>query len=150
MKDSIREDGLRNIDFCSAFPETPAAIHDAVLKAQVDIRRYQKRRIMIRNLATAVAACLVVMLSAAVFFARSNQVNNDTVTPPVLSQSDMAIDRETPVFTSRTDPYYHSTLDCDSAYEDSVEIPLITALEFEKSACPACAGELMVSREELN
>lgn len=142
MKNDMKEDIVKRLDFKSAFPVTPSIIHDAVMKAQADIERYERRRRFIKSTITAVAACFLVVAGAAVFFMRSGGGNSDLIVPPVLSGNDVVIDMETPVFACKTDPYYHSRIDCDSAYAESVELPLVTAIEFEKMACPACAHNL--------
>lgn len=152
MKEIMKEDMIRQIDFDSAFPETPSVVHEAVMNARASIIRYERRRRYFRTAATAAAACLLVVAGAAVFFSRAGGGNSDLITPPVLTDNEIVIDMETPVFSSKADPFYHRKEDCTSGYEDSVELPLITAVEFEKAACPVCAKELSgadkISREE--
>ena len=144
MKNYMSEDMVRQLDFKSAFPVTPSIIHDAVMKAQADIERYEKRRRFFKSVVTAAAACFLVVAGAAVFFMRSGGSSSDLIVPPTLSGNDVVIDMETPVFACKTDPYYHSRIDCDSAYAESVQLPLVTAIEFEKMACPVCAHNLAV------
>jgi len=142
MKEFLNEDRIRGIDFDSAFPETPSVIHEAIMKAHSDIIRYERRKRFMRYGFTAVAACLVVAVGLITFFMRRGNENSDLITPPVLSDSDVVINMETPVFASKANPYFHKSLQCESASEDSVELPLITAIEFEKAACPVCAMDL--------
>lgn len=150
MRDIMSEDKIRKIDFDSAFPETPSVIHRAVLNAQVQIAKHERRKKLFRSSMTAAAACLLVVVGTVVFFMRGGGENSDYITSPVLTSVDVVIDMETPVFASRTDPYYHRAVECDLAYEDSVELPLVTAIEFEKTACPACAADLNIKGENMN
>lgn len=142
MKNTMNEEKILKVDFDSAFPDTPLIVDQAIFKAQADIARYERKKRFIRLGISAAAACLVIFAGISVLLMRGDGISSDKITPPVFSESEIKIDMETPVFTCKSDAYYHADIRCKSSYAESVDLPLITAIEFEKAACPLCASHL--------
>lgn len=130
------------IDFDTIFPETPASIDRAISLAAEDIRRYENNKKKRLN-AFVYAAAAIIMLAgiSAVVLGGMGKNSSDLIAPPVLSEKELQADMEKQVFVSKDDPYYHVGLNCVLAGKDSVGIPLITALEFDKIACPECEAD---------
>lgn len=141
MKDiKAKEDKLMQIDFNSAYPATPDCIHQAIRAAETDIRRYQQKKARQWQLICFAAAAVVVLIGLAVIFrSMGNGKNSDVVTPPVLGPNGESAAMSENVYTSKSDPYYHLDPDCSLMDDYSVDIPLVTAQEFEKAPCPNCA-----------
>lgn len=130
---------IEMIDFNTAYPETPACIDRAVILADEDIHRYENKKAK-RISAIACAAAAIIMLAgaSALVFSDIERNNSDLIVPPVLSEKEIQVDMEMQVYSSKDDPYYHINMDCVLAAESSVGLPLITAIEFEKTACSEC------------
>lgn len=140
-KKNMNEDKLMQIDFNAAYPNTPLCIHEALQQGKMDIERYERKKIAKRRRIAAIAAAFVLIIGiTAIMEMRTGNKMEDAVTSPVLSENRIAMDMETVVFTSKEDPYYHRDQNCSLAGETNVEIPLITALEFEKRGCPDCGN----------
>ena len=140
MTNEKRKDKLMEIDFNSAFPETPSSLHEAILLAQKDIRRHEARRRAHRKLYLCAAAAAAVVIAVLTMVFPIGKGSSDVVTPPALSANEAALASDQPVYSSKADPYYHLDPQCSAIDEYAVEIPLITAQEFEKDPCPECAG----------
>ena len=136
---SINQDKLFKIDFDAAYPETPACIHEAICFAEKEIHQRENSMRTLRRLAGCAAAGLIILVGiAAAMFSISNKNSEDIVSQPVLISSG-AEDADDVVYASKNDPYYHRDAHCSIADENVVELPLITAIEFEKESCPRCS-----------
>lgn len=147
---NLKEDKLRQIDFDVAYPNTPLCIHEALQRGKTDIQRYEHKKIANRRIAAIAAAFVLIIGITAIMAMRTGNKIEDAVTAPVLSENRIAMDMEAVVFTSKEDPYYHRDQNCSLAGETNVEIPLITALEFEKRGCTDCgnAADMEMLKDE--
>lgn len=142
MKNNNQTYDINLIDFAAAYPETPACIDRAISLAAEDIRFYESRKKKrISAFACAAAAIMMIAGASAFMFSGTNGNNSDLIAPPVLSEKELQMDMEKQVFASKDDPYYHTDMNCVLAGKNSVGIPLITAMEFDKIACPECETE---------
>ena len=134
-----KEDKLRQVDFDAIFPETPAAIHDAVARAGFDIRRHRLAAARRRKMLTVAAAVLVVAVGAVAAMSHLHPKRQDNVvaTPVEMDYENATL---TEVYTSKDDRYYHRDPDCAQISSSPVALPLITAREFDKEPCPVCGG----------
>ena len=127
-----QNDWLKAVDFDSAFAATPVEIDIAVMDAGRRIRRRKK------NLARAACAAAAVVVAAvgvsALMLGRQAHRPEDIVlAQPTANPADV---RE--VWTSRRDLYYHADANCGNILVPKVKMQRATALEFEKTPCPAC------------
>ena len=131
------EDRLRRLDFDSIFPETPESVHEAVVRAGVQIRRRQRARAARLRLALAAAAVLVVAAGVAAALWRLAPQRSDNVTAaPVEAEYENSTLTE--VYSTKEDPCYHRDPSCPEIIGDAVALPLITAREFDKQPCRVC------------
>lgn len=128
---------IENQDWQKLYADIPDCVHIAADDALSRIHARKKRQSTLAAVA-AVAACIAV--TAAVLLTRLNAAPDQTV---VESKPVIVLTAQSIVFTSKDDPYFHIDRSCA---EHSVELPLITALEFEKTLCPVCGERAAISQ----
>ena len=128
---------IENQDWQSLYADIPDCVHIAADSALHSIRARKKRRTGPAAIAAA-AACLVV--TAAALLTNLNAAPDQTA---VESKPIIVLTAQSIVFASKDDPYFHIDRSCS---EHSVELPLVTALEFEKTLCPVCGERAAISQ----
>lgn len=127
---------IENENWQAVYSDIPDCVQFAAYSA---LRRIQLRKKRRRKFAAigAAAACLAV--TAAVLFAKLDVPDRTAVTAkPVI-----VLTAESVVFASEDDPLFHIDRSCS---DHSVELPLITALEFDKTLCPVCGARAVIEK----
>ena len=79
---------------------------------------------------------------AAVILLRIGAGAPDRVVP--LAPEPVLLDDDSEVFASRADECFHVRADCPRIEGEAVALKLVTAVEFEKTLCPACGANARV------
>ncbi|MDO4371927.1 MAG: hypothetical protein Q4D43_11415 [Clostridia bacterium] len=128
---------IENQDWQNLYADIPDCVHIAADSALNRIHARKRRRTGFAAIAAA-AACLAI--TAAVLLTQPNAAPDQTA---VESKPVIVLTAQSIVFASKDDPYFHIDRSCA---EHSVELPLITALEFEKTLCPICGERAAISQ----
>lgn len=136
-------DALRKENWDDLYADVPGSVSEGVQLAFERIRVYERRRKQGLRLIS-IAACLCVALGAGAVALRSGPAKvPDRVAAPVTDVRILA--RDEIVHASKTDDFFHIKRDCAKAQGESVELQLITALEFEKKLCAECGAGVALS-----
>ena len=143
----IERDMFRDLDWTKVYAKPSSAVSDAAGIAYLRIRQHELRRQRklrtLRRMAGA-AACVALIVGAAVFILHEKGGSPDHVVPLA---SDVLVLRENDeVYASRADEYFHMRTDCPKVMGAHVALKLVTALEFEKELCPDCGANYRVER----
>lgn len=144
MNDNIRQmDPLRSENWAGIYADVPEEVNAAVRLAYLRIRRHeQRKKRMIRTLSFAACAVLAVGVCAAGLNGRKTADTPDRVASPV--QEITVLQQTDTVYTSNDDPCFHVYASCSHAREKTVELQLVTALEFEKTLCETCGANVEI------
>lgn len=127
---------IENQDWQSLYADVPDCVRFAADSALHAIRTRKKQRSGLAAIA-AIAACLAI--TAVVLLIRPDALPDHTA---VESKPAIVLTAQSIVFASKDDPYFHIDRSCA---EHSVELPLITALEFDKTLCPVCGERAAIN-----
>lgn len=131
-------DALRREDWGEVYADVPQTVNEGVQLAFERIRAYERRRKQGLRLIS-IAACLCVVLGVGAVALRSNPVKApDRVAAPLTDVYILA--RDETVYASKADACFHVKADCAKAQGETVELQLMTALEFEKNLCAECGA----------
>ena len=131
-------DAMRNENWDGVYADVPQSVNEGVHLAFERIRAHERRRKQTFRLIS-MAACLCVVLGVgAVALRRGPADAPDRVAAPITETRILA--RDELVHASKEDGCFHVRPDCEKALGETVELQLMTALEFEKSLCPACGA----------
>lgn len=129
-------DALRKENWADVFADVPPAVNEGVHLAFERIHAHERRRKRGLRLIS-IAACLCVALGVGAVALRSAPGKApDRVAAPIAETRILA--RDELVHASMGDPCFHVRTDCGQIQGETVELQLMTALEFEKSLCPVC------------
>lgn len=129
-------DALRNENWDGVYADVPQSVNEGVQLAFARIRAHERRRKQTFRLIS-IAACLCIALGVGAVALRSGPADApDRVASPVTELKVLA--RDEVVHASKVDACFHIKADCSKIEGEAVELQLMTALEFEKSLCPAC------------
>ncbi len=119
----------------AVYSDAPECVKRAADRALRSIRaRRRHTRI------AAIAACAAFAIIAATVLV----VNMDVPDRIMAAPEDMIVlTAESTVFASNADPKFHIDRSCG---ESLVELPLITALEFDKAICPKCGARVVIGK----
>lgn len=132
-------DALRNEDWSNVYGTVPESVNAGVEFAFARIRaREKRRRVALRALAC--AACFALVVGMASLNLRRPADAPDRVASPAPELK--LLTDESIVYAAMADAYFHVRSDCSGAMAEQVELPLITALEFEKEICPVCGADV--------
>ena len=132
-------DALRNEDWSKVYGEVPDGVNAGVQFAFARIRAREKRRRVVLR-AVACAACLALVAGMASLSLRRPADAPDRVAAPA-PELKLLTDEST-VYAAMADAYFHVRSGCSGAMAEQVELPLVTALEFEKEICPVCGADV--------
>ena len=135
MIQNKQKDPLRDLNWASVYSDIPEDFDPAVRLAFQRIRTHEKHKKNIIRF-TACAAALAVFAGIGLWQMGKREVAPDHV--DVVLAAPTIITPDTPVFSTRHDPYLHVDAACPKTIENEVELQLLTALEFEKTPCPDC------------
>lgn len=131
-------DALRKENWDDVFADVPQSVNEGVQLAFERIHAYERRRKQGLRLIS-IAACLCVVLSVGAVALRGAPAKApDRVAAPITETRILA--RDELVHASMGDPCFHVRTDCEKIQGETVELQLMTALEFEKSLCPVCGA----------
>lgn len=147
MKRINETDVLREEKWSDVYRKVPESVNEGVLLAFERIRiRERRRRWTLRAVSLAACLCLVMGAGALVLGGRRDGV--DHVTAPAAQVR--VLTENTIVYASMEDEYFHVYKACSEICGEPVELPLITALEFEKRLCPVCGANVLLPEEAQN
>lgn len=147
MKRINDTDVLRNEKWSEVYRETPESVNEGVLLAFERIRILERRRRwMLRGVSLAACLCLVMGVGALMLGGRREGV--DHVTEPAAQAR--VLTEDAIVYASMQDEYFHVYKACSEQRGEAVELPLVTALEFEKRLCPVCGANVLLPAETQN
>ena len=135
MIQNEKRDPLRDLNWASVYSDVPEDFDPAVRIAFQRIRSHERRKKNIIRF-TACAAAAAVFAGVGLWQMGKREVAPDQVN--VVLASPTIVTRNTPVFSTKDDPYLHVDAACPNTIENEVELQLVTALEFEKTPCPDC------------
>jgi len=129
-------DALRNENWDGVYGDVPPAVNEGVQLAFERIHAYERRcRQGLRLIS--IAACLCVALGVGAVVLRSGAAKApDRVASSITEKRILA--RDETVYASKEDACFHVRTDCAQIQGETVELQLMTALEFEKSLCGEC------------
>lgn len=131
-------DALRNENWDGVYADVPQSVNEGVQLAFARIRAHERRRKQTFRLIS-MAACLCVVLGVGAVALRSGPADApDRVAAPVTELR--ILPRDEIVHASKADACFHIKPDCSKIEGETVELQLMTALEFEKRLCPACGA----------
>ena len=139
----IREmDPLRREDWANVYSDVPEEVNIGVKLAFARIRRREARRKKIVRIAACAAALALTVGVCSLALGRRQTDAPDRVSVPVadariLTGGDI-------VYASNGDDCFHVHGECPEASETAVQLPLVTALEFEKTLCPVCGVNVQI------
>jgi len=138
MKQIEEFDALRKENWDGVYADVPQSVHEGVQLAFARIHARERRRKQTFRLIS-MAACLCVVLGVgAVALRRGPADAPDRVAAPITQSRILA--RDEIVHASMQDACFHVRPDCEEIQGETVELQLMTALEFEKSLCPECGA----------
>ena len=143
MIQNEKRDPLRDLNWASVYSDVPEDFDPAVRIAFQRIRIYERHKKNIIRFA-ACAAAVAVFAGVGLWQMGRREIAPDQVN--VVLASPTVITLDTPVFSTKDDPCLHVDAACPEAIENEVELPLITALEFEKTPCPGCCVNVQFER----
>lgn len=147
MKRINDTDVLRNEKWSEVYRETPESVNEGVLLAFERIHIWERRRRWaLRTISLAACLCLVMGVGALMLGGRREGV--DHVTEPAVQAR--VLTENAIVYASMEDEYFHVYKACSEQCGEAVELPLITALEFEKRLCPVCGANVLLPDEAQN
>ena len=130
-------DALRNEDWAKVYAAVPESVNAGVQFAFARIHAREKRRkYVMRSLACAACLALVIGMGSLVLHRESDGADRIAVSAPEMK----ALTDESIVYAAMADAYFHVYSACSGAMAEQVELPLVTALEFEKKICPVCGA----------
>ena len=135
MIQNKQKDPLQDLNWASVFSDVPEDFDPAVRLAFQRIRTHERRKKNIIRF-TACAAALAVFAGFGLWQMGKREIAPDHV--DVVLAAPTVVTLDTPVFSTKADPYLHVDASCPKTIENEVEIQLLTALEFEKTPCPDC------------
>ena len=124
-------------------PDAPDAFAQAILDSRALIRNYERRRRQLRRRALLAACTLLCVSAAAVGVGALRRPVRDSVAVelPAAPSEEQAYLPPKFVLSHPEDAYYHALPSCARCADDAVELPVDTAENFGKLACPACLPE---------
>lgn len=134
----IERDPLRALDWRSVYGEVPDSVRAGAEEALARVRARARRRMRAWR-ALGAAACLLIVLGAGLFGLSGKRDAPDRVISPAAEIPPLKLSDV--VYAGPEDPCFHLRADCPSAAGAQAALELVTALEFEKSACPLCCAE---------
>lgn len=137
MNQNKIKDPLRELNWAAVYSAVPEDFDPAVRLSFQRIRAHERRKKNVIRF-TACAAAVAVCAGIGVWQLGKREIAPDQVDVVLAAPEVIAMD--TPVFSTKDDPYLHIDAACPQAVENEVEIQLVTALEFEKTPCPACCA----------
>ena len=141
---NIRElDPLRRENWSQVYADVPEEVDLGVRLAFARIRRHEMRKKRtIRILSAAACIALAVGVCAAGLSSRKTTDPTDVVAAPPVEKLVLCADDI--VLSSAGDPCFHVYSACSHVGETAVELPLVTALEFEKTLCETCGVNAVI------
>jgi len=139
MIQNEKKDPLRDLNWSAVYGNVPEDFEPSVRAAFQRIRIAERRRKNVIRFAAcaaavAVFACIGLWQMGKREFA-PDQANVVLAAPTIITM-------DTPVFSTKDDPYLHLETACPKTIKNEVELKLVTALEFEKSPCPDCCAHV--------
>ena len=146
MNDNIREmDPLRSENWAGVYADVPEEVSAGVKLAYMRIRRYEMRKKRIMR-AAAIAACAVLAVGVCSFSLSGRKTVDppDYVASPAVETTVLTLSNT--VYTSNSDACFHVYASCPHAGERSVDLQLVTALEFQKILCETCGVNVQIQK----
>ena len=138
MKRIEEFDALRSENWDGVYRDVPPSVSEGVQLAFERIHAHERRRKQGLRLISMVACLCVVLGVGAVALRHGPADAPDRVAAPITETRILA--RDEIVHASRIDTCFHVKQDCTKIQGETVELQLMTALEFEKSLCPECGA----------
>ena len=132
-------DALKNEDWSNVYGAVPESVNIGVQFAFSRIHAREKRRRQTMRF-MALAACLALVIGMGSIVFRREADAPDRIASPEVELRVLAPDSI--VHAAMADAYFHIQSNCSGAMAEQVELPLITALEFEKEICPICGANV--------
>lgn len=137
-------DALRGEDWSKVYRDVPQSVNEGVQLAFARIHARERRRRQTLRFAS-MAACLCLLAGAgALVLGRGGNSTDHVASPSVAAQ---LLSRDSIVYASLDDACFHVHENCGEILDGAVQLQLVTALEFEKRACPACAANILLPEE---
>jgi len=141
---NIRQmDPLRGENWAGVYADVPKELNEGVQLAFARIRERERRRKRLVRMAS-IAACALLAVGACAlgFRGREGVDSPDHVTTQVAEVT--VLKGGDSVYASNGDGCFHVYASCPLAGETAVELPLVTALEFEKTLCATCGVNVRI------
>lgn len=141
---NIRQmDPLRSENWAGVYADVPEEVEIGVKLAFSRIRRREMlRRRVVRIASVAACAALVVGVCAVSISGRKTVEPPDRVAAPTAGIT--VLTKNDTVYASNADACFHVHESCPLAGENAVSLPLVTALEFEKTLCETCGVNVRI------
>ena len=142
---NIREtDPLRSENWAGVYADVPEEVDIGVRLAFARIRRREMRKKQIMRI-SAVAACALIAVGVCLTTIGGSKTAPvpDNVASPVAEST--VISADDTVYAANDDEFFHVHAACPHVKENAVELPLVTALEFEKEICKTCGANVKIA-----
>lgn len=149
------EDLLRRENWAEVYSDVPPCVENGMNMAFNRIRAQRRQARKWRSVA-ACAACAVLALGLGIWAIQPDGNAPDRIADPHIQApasmqpgEKQVLEADAAVYTTKQDAAFHVRRDCSVAQADMVELPLITAQEFGKTACEHCCANVEFSVETL-
>jgi len=149
------EDLLRRENWAEVYSDVPPCVENGMNMAFNRIRA-QRRQARRRRSVAACAACAVLALGLGIWAIQPDGNAPDRIADPhiqapvsVQPEEKLVLEAGSAVFTTKQDSAFHVRRDCLAAQEEMVELPLVTAQEFGKTACKHCCANVEFVAESM-
>ena len=139
------EDLLRRENWAEVYSDVPPCVENGMNIAFNRIRA-QRRQARKRWSVVACAACAVLALGVGIWAVQPAGNAPDRIADPHIQapvsfepHERILLYADSQVYCTKADDCFHITRQCPDVAEDAVELQIVTALEFGKTACERCA-----------